>query len=113
MQPDLRDAGYLFDMLRFSREASRIALDTGAQAESRDRGLERSLSLIGEAANHISRKFRTAHPEIAWSEIIALRNLLVHAYRRIDMQRLLDITETSLPPLIQQLVDLVPPIPES
>jgi uncharacterized protein with HEPN domain len=113
MQPDLRDAGYLLDMLRFSREAVAIAADTGAQALIRGRALERTISLIGEAANHVSRDFQAAHPEITWSEIIGQRHLLVHGYRRIDMQRLLEIVETRLPQLIEQLVDLIPPIPES
>jgi len=113
MQPDLRDAGYLLDMLRFSREAVATAADTVSIEQVRDRALERTISLIGEAANHVSRDFQAAHPEIPWSDIVGQRHLLVHGYRRVDMQRLLEIVETRLPQLIEQLADLVPPVPES
>ncbi|HKS23512.1 MAG TPA: HepT-like ribonuclease domain-containing protein [Thermoanaerobaculia bacterium] len=114
MQPDLRDAGYLADMLRFSREAIAIATDAGGEVDLRSgRALERTISLIGEAANHVSRDFQAAHPEIPWSDIIGQRHWLVHGYREIQWARLLEVVETHLPELIRQLGDLVPPVPES
>ena len=112
MQPDTHDAGYLFDMLPFSREAIAIVAETVASPELRRRGLERAISLIGEAANHISRDFQAAHPKIPWSEIIGQRHWLVHGYRGIEIKRLYEVVETQLPQLIQQLVDLVPTAPE-
>lgn len=60
MQPDLRDVGYLFDMLQHAR------------------GVERRIEIIGEAAKRIAPVFREAHPEIPWAKIIAQRNMLAH-----------------------------------
>jgi len=115
MQPDQRDAGYLFDMLQFAREAVEIVAETPAEIYLADvrsrRALERTISLIGEAANHVSREFQAAHADIPWSEIIGQRHWLVHGYREVESRRLLDVVEKRLPQLIARLLDLIPPIP--
>jgi hypothetical protein len=38
----------------------------------------RNIELIGEAAARIPNEVRHAHPEIAWREIVAMRNPLIH-----------------------------------
>jgi uncharacterized protein with HEPN domain len=38
------------------------------------------LSIIGEAASRWPTEFRLRHPKIEWSDIIAFRNIAVHAY---------------------------------
>ncbi len=38
------------------------------------------LIVIGEAAAHLPQSFRETHPQIEWPEIIAFRNIAVHAY---------------------------------
>ena len=40
----------------------------------------RNLELIGEAATHVPKAVRAAHPEIPWRSIIATRNRLIHSY---------------------------------
>jgi len=44
----------------------------------------RKLAVIGEAAARVSADLRSRHSEIPWSEIIAFRNVLVHAYFGMD-----------------------------
>jgi len=39
-------------------------------------------------------------PDVAWSEAVGLRNVLVHDYQRIDLSRVWTIVETNLPPLV-------------
>jgi uncharacterized protein with HEPN domain len=112
MQPDKSDAAYLEDMLEFSREAAEIAADRAAQELLRSRALERMISLIGEAANHISRDFQAAHAQIPWSEIIGQRHWLVHGYRDIEWARLLEVLEDRLPELIQQLAAILATVPD-
>lgn len=47
----------------------------------------RRLEVIGEAANRLTDDFRSQYPEIAWSEIVGLRNVLIHEYDSIDPDR--------------------------
>ncbi len=38
------------------------------------------LTVIGEAAARLAPPFREAHPQVEWRDIIAFRNIAVHAY---------------------------------
>ena len=46
------------------------------------------LQITGEAARRVSDRFRRDHPEIAWAQIIGLRNRLIHGYDTVDLDRL-------------------------
>ena len=38
------------------------------------------LTVIGEAAARVSDDLKGRHPEVPWQQIVAFRNILVHAY---------------------------------
>jgi uncharacterized protein with HEPN domain len=42
------------------------------------------LAIIGEAAAQVSEALRSRHPEVPWPQIVAFRNILVHAYFGVD-----------------------------
>lgn len=44
----------------------------------------RHLQIIGEAARVLPQEVRDLAPEIPWSNIIGMRNILVHGYFEID-----------------------------
>jgi uncharacterized protein with HEPN domain len=87
MQPDKRDAAYLWDMLDAARTVEQLTsgLDFGQYSNDRRTQLavERSLEIIGEAAGRVSTSFRNSHPEIPWRQIIGQRNVLIHEYGEI------------------------------
>ncbi|MDD5144285.1 DUF86 domain-containing protein [Methanoregula sp.] len=60
------------------------------------------LQIIGEAVKGISPEFRMAHPDIPWSEIIGMRNILVHHYFGIDRDAVWKVVEHDLPVLKKQ-----------
>ncbi len=66
----------------------------------------RNLELIGEAATRIPAEVREAHPDIAWRQIIAMRNRLIHGYLGIDDDTLWSIIQSDLPALLPQLRSL-------
>lgn len=53
--------------------------------------------VIGEAVKHLTTETREAAPEIPWSDIAGLRDLIAHEYFRIDIHRVLEIVERDLP----------------
>lgn len=59
--------------------------------------------VIGEAVKHLAPETRDAAPEIPWSDIAGLRDLIAHEYFRIDIHRVLEIVQRDLPPLEQAI----------
>ncbi|MFA6364555.1 DUF86 domain-containing protein [Methanoregula sp.] len=57
------------------------------------------LQIIGEAVRGISLDFRTANPDIPWSDIIGMRNILIHHYFGIDRDAVWRVVEHDLPVL--------------
>jgi uncharacterized protein with HEPN domain len=65
--------------------------------------LVRLLEIIGEAATRISKEEQARHADISWSEIISLRNRLIHGYDTVDFDILWQILSQDLPKLIESL----------
>jgi uncharacterized protein with HEPN domain len=63
----------------------------------------RNLELIGEAATRVPDDVRSAHPEIPWRMIVAMRNRLIHGYLGIDDDTLWSIIRDEVPVLHDQL----------
>jgi uncharacterized protein with HEPN domain len=42
------------------------------------------LSVIGEAAARIPEEMKSRHPQVPWPQIVAFRNILIHAYFGIE-----------------------------
>ncbi|MCK9377576.1 MAG: DUF86 domain-containing protein [Syntrophobacterales bacterium] len=63
----------------------------------------RHLQVIGEAARTLSSTFKDRHPQISWTRIIGMRNILVHHYFEIDLPVVWEVVENELPPLKEQV----------
>jgi len=68
------------------------------------------LVIIGETLNKVSKEIKSAAPTLGWTAIYSLRNILVHAYWRVDLELIAGIIKNRLDPLIadlDQLIDFV------
>lgn len=63
----------------------------------------RNLELIGEAATHVPQGVREAHTGIAWRQLIATRNRLIHGYLGVDDDIVWSIIEQDIPDLLLRL----------
>ncbi len=112
-QPD--DVTRLRHMLDHAREAVALVASKRRSDLDGDRvlslALVRLLEIVGEAASRVSPDERQRHPEIPWSQIVSLRNRLIHGYDSVDLDILWQILRNDLPPLIAQLEALVPAEP--
>jgi uncharacterized protein with HEPN domain len=108
-----RDEPLLLDMLLAAGDALTFiaALDQSqfSQSKLHQNAVIRSLEVIGEAAAKVSPEFRDAHPEIAWRDIIGMRNRLIHGYSNVSLEIVWDVSRSKLPALITALRPLVPP----
>jgi len=107
------DAVSLRHMLDYAREAREMARGKTRRDLDKDRQLNlalvRLLEVVGEAANRVSATVRSKHSDIPWPEIVGLRNRLIHGYDVVDFDILWQIVTRDLPPLIEQLENIVPP----
>jgi len=108
-----RDDALLLDMLLAARDAREFVqgLDGPAFLASRlhQNAVVRSLEVIGEAAGKVSKGFRDGHPEVPWSDIVNMRNRLIHAYNEVRLDIVWNVVRNQLPELIAALEPLVPP----
>lgn len=98
-------------MLDHAREA--VVLADGKTREDIDHdrqfnlALVRLLEIVGEAASRTPEQERLRHPQIPWSEIIGLRNRLIHGYDSVDASILWEIVRHDLPPLVGALESIL------
>ena len=59
----------------------------------------RRLEVIGEAANRLPEEFRSRYPRIPWNKIIGMRNVLIHEYDSIDLDRVWETIQKDIPEL--------------
>jgi uncharacterized protein with HEPN domain len=112
MHPEQRDITYLWDMRQAAREITAFLSGVSFAEFELDKKLryavERELIVIGEAATHVSEKFREGHPEIPWMQIIGQRNVLAHEYGEILVERIWQTVTANLPKLVEDLEKLLP-----
>lgn len=59
----------------------------------------RNIEIIGEAAKNLSEKLRMASPQIAWRDIMRMRDKIVHHYFRIYVDVVWQTLQTDIPVL--------------
>jgi len=65
------------------------------------------LTVIGEAASHLSEAFRDTHPQIEWRDIVAFRNIAVHAYFAVQWDIVWATANDDVPALRRQILEIV------
>lgn len=117
MSPEERDPAYLWDMLDAARQVVRftrgITFEAYVEDPMRRMAVERALEILGEAARRVSERFRRAHPEIPWRDLVGQRNVLAHDYGEVEQDRLWESATRHAPELISLLEPLLPPPPET
>ncbi len=64
------------------------------------------LQIVGQACRGLSAEFMRQHPQIPWTRIIGMRNILVHHYFGIDSEAVWQVVEHELPGL-QRALELI------
>ena len=62
-----------------------------------------NLMIMGEAANLLTKEFRSEHNEVPWRVIVDMRNLLIHGYITTDAIYVWNTYKNDLPILQQQV----------
>jgi uncharacterized protein with HEPN domain len=69
----------------------------------------RNLEIIGEAARQIPREVKAAHPDLPWTEMQTMRNIVIHEYHGVNLQIIWQTVKEDLPalvPLLEKILQL-------
>ena len=106
---DYRD--FLHDILGACRSIIRFAEGMTLEAYLADEktryAVMRGYEIMGEAVRQVPDAIKSAHPEIPWTTMSAVRNRIVHAYFGIDDTILFATIGAELKPLLPVLEALV------
>ena len=113
MMPE--DLAYLRHILDAIISIEEFSEGISSVKELRDRrleraGIERMLTIIGEAAKKISPELRESHPGAPWRETAGMRDKIIHHYFGVDYEAVFLTIQDDLPVLkreIQSILDEV------
>ncbi|MCT7967467.1 DUF86 domain-containing protein [Laspinema sp. D1] len=104
------DREKLLDMLEAIERIERYAIQGRSAFEENEliqTWFTQNLQIIGEAARALTSEIRNQHPEIPWTNIIGMRNILAHNYFEIDFDIVWVVVEQELPSLKQSLENIM------
>jgi uncharacterized protein with HEPN domain len=106
-----REKLYLGDIVQAAEEIQKFL--AGASKESfLGNDLLRSavlnkLTIIGEAAARLGKDFKSAHSDVNWEDIMAFRNIAVHAYFAVDWSLVWAAATEDAPALQRRIAEIV------
>jgi uncharacterized protein with HEPN domain len=102
--PKHPDDAYLHDMLEAARliraYMGKVSFDAFWRDNEKRDAVAMRLSVIGEAAVHVSPATQKALPSIPFKQIRGLRNRIAHDYGAIDFKIVWEVTQKEIKPLI-------------
>lgn len=111
MPPEQTDLKYVWDMLDAAKSVEGIAhgrsFDEYVQSTEFRFAIERGIEIIGEAARRVSEPFRTQHPDVPWSAIVATRHIIAHEYGELQHDKVWRMATVHVPALIVQLAPII------
>ena len=63
----------------------------------------RNLVVMGESVRWIPGPIKERHPDVPWTTMRAVRNIVVHEYFGVDLEILWETVQLDLPPLVERL----------
>ena len=77
------------------------------ETEEKIDAVVRNVEVIGEAANNLTRDFRSKSLQIEWRKIIATRNRIIHGYATVDLEIIWNITQNDLGSLKTEIEEIL------
>ncbi len=95
---DIRDAASMAVTFLTGRQQGDLLVDEVLAA-----ALTQKIIVIGEAAGAVSAETKARLPNVPWSLMIGMRNVVVHAYWEIDRTELWRTVNDDLPAVVEAL----------
>ncbi len=70
----------------------------------------RNFEVIGEAAKRVPDQYRDRHPEIPWRLMAGFRDVLIHGYEGVAIERVWEVATRDLPQVRAAIASILPPL---
>jgi uncharacterized protein with HEPN domain len=89
-----------------------VSFEAYCESYTLRRATERALQIISEAAKTLPAELRDQAPQVPWTAIIGIGNVLRHDYQHLDDRRLWDIVTVHLRELRPVVVGMIAELEE-
>lgn len=97
---------HIKECIEYIQEYTREGGDVFYRDHKTQDAVLRNLHTLSESAQRISRTLKAQHPEVDWRAIAAFRNVVVHNYLGIDLDRIWDVVQDDLP-VLKRSVEMI------
>lgn len=97
----------ILDAIAKIEEKTNTSLDNFLDDEMLQVWVLHHLQIIGEASNKLFPQLQQKNLQIPWSQIVALRNIIVHEYFQVDLEDIWQIVKRDLATLKQQIKSIL------
>lgn len=110
MRGDLAYAADTFNEARFLKSVvDRVTFDQMVDDPTIRRAVERSFTIIGEAAKKLTEEFRSEHSDLPWDWMARKRDLLAHHYHQVNCVIVWETMREDIPKVLQVMAQIVSP----
>ncbi|OGD87944.1 hypothetical protein A3J17_00510 [Candidatus Curtissbacteria bacterium RIFCSPLOWO2_02_FULL_40_11] len=107
-----RDIGlYLDDILESIEKIEEYTHDLSEEEFSRNTETQdavlRRLAIIGEAVKHLPEDLKEKHKQIPWKQIAGARDIFVHEYFGVGIERVWETIQEDLPELKKVVEEII------
>jgi uncharacterized protein with HEPN domain len=106
-----RDDLYLNDIMEAADHIATFLAPTDFEAFQQSElvrsAVAQKLAIIGEAAARTSDSLKGRYPQIPWPQIVAFRNILIHAYFGIDWKEVWKAAQVDCPALRHDVASIL------
>jgi uncharacterized protein with HEPN domain len=92
---------------RIQRYTVGLTLEAFRTDDLRIDAVIRCLGIIGEAARHVPDDVQEKYPDVPWSEMRGIRNVVMHEYFGVVLEVVWQTIQEDLPPLVPRLTEIL------
>ena len=67
----------------------------------------RAIEIIGEAAKNLSTELKVKYHKIPWKTVAGMRDVLIHKYFGVKLERVWEVTQKDMPELKKQIAEIL------
>lgn len=107
MKEDTVYLRHIFEMIHRIEENTRQGKEVFMASHTLQDAVLRNLQTMTETTQRLSEGLKATRPDVEWAKIAAFRNVLVHDYLGIDLDRIWDIVQNDVPRLKTAILEML------